>query len=86
MSATFDVQDRIESFGPASYEHNAMGQWTSKTISGQTTSYDYDELGNLMEVALPMKTVSYVVDSQGSRVACEVDGMITNRCRQHRLW
>jgi RHS repeat-associated protein len=56
-----------------------MGQRTSKTVGSDTTTYDYDELGNLVSVGLAAKTVSYVVDGFNRRVARKVDGTVTNR-------
>ena len=79
VTADYDVQDRIVSYGSTTFQHNAMGQRSSKTAGSDTTTYDYDELGNLMEVFLPTKTVSYVVDGLNRRVARKVDGTVTNR-------
>ncbi|HEV2755349.1 MAG TPA: hypothetical protein VG318_06185, partial [Actinomycetota bacterium] len=41
--------------------------------------YDYAELGNLVGVDLPDKTIDYVVDGFNRRVARKVDGAVTNR-------
>lgn len=79
VSATYDAQDRLTSYGDATYTYTPDGQLRTKTVESQTTTYAYDELGNLMEVVLPTKTVSYVVDGQRHRVTRKVDGTITNR-------
>lgn len=79
VSATFDAQDPIATLGSTTYAHKAMGQRTSKTVGSDVSTCDYDELGNLMEVVLPTKTMSYVVDGQARCVARKVDGAITNR-------
>ncbi|MDP9068427.1 MAG: hypothetical protein M3N53_08820 [Actinomycetota bacterium] len=79
VTGTYDAQDRLTSYGSTTYSHNAMGQRISKTIDSDVTTYDYDELGNLMKVVLPTKTLTYVVDGLGRRVAKTVDGTTTNR-------
>ena len=79
VAAEYDAQDRIVSYGDATFEHNAMGQRTSKSVAGDSTTYDYDDLGNLVGVDLPGKTVDYVVDGLNRRTARKLDGTITNR-------
>lgn len=79
VSAGYDAQDGLLSYGDATFEHDEMGQRASKTVGSDTTTYDYDELGNLIEVELPSKTIAYVVDGLGRRVARKVDGSVTNR-------
>ena len=56
-----------------------MRQRISKTAGSDTTTYDYDELGNLTGVDLPAKSIDYVVDGLNRRVARKVDGTVTNR-------
>jgi RHS repeat-associated protein len=82
VNPTYDVQDRLSTYGPASYAYTANGELTSKTVAGQTTSYIYDALGNLLHVgfasALPdgTTTVDYVVDGQNRRVGRKVNGTL----------
>ncbi|MDQ4126055.1 MAG: hypothetical protein M3134_10740 [Actinomycetota bacterium] len=79
VTAEYDGQDRIVSYGETTFEHDAMGQLTSKTVGSETTTYDYDELGNLVGIDLPGKTIDYVVDGFNRRVARKIDGATTNR-------
>lgn len=49
----------------------------SKTISGQTTQYSYDVLGNLKSVTLPNSTqIDYLVDGRNRRVGKKVGGAL----------
>ncbi|HJK91189.1 MAG TPA: RHS repeat-associated core domain-containing protein [Polyangiaceae bacterium LLY-WYZ-15_(1-7)] len=76
-SATYDVQDRIDSHGDLRFDQNDHGQRTERvdTVSGETTRYRYDELGNLERVQLPGgTTLTYAADAMGRRVARFVDG------------
>ncbi|HEX6131882.1 MAG TPA: RHS repeat-associated core domain-containing protein, partial [Actinomycetota bacterium] len=75
-TGTYDDQDRLVTYGTASYGFDANGRLASKTTPGGTTTYAYDPLGGLAEVALPGgDTVSYLTDGQGRRVAKRVNGM-----------
>jgi RHS repeat-associated protein len=71
---TYDNQDRLLSYGDATYTYGANGELATKTVAGQTTEYTYDALGSLIRVALPGKTLDYVVDANGHRVQKKVDG------------
>ena len=76
-SGTYDDQDRMRSFGSASYGYGAGGDLRSRTVAGQTTWYGYDGLGNLMQVALPDgRTIDYVVDGLDRRVGKKVNGTL----------
>ncbi|MEZ4287764.1 MAG: RHS repeat-associated core domain-containing protein [Polyangiales bacterium] len=76
---TYDSQDRLQSLGAVTYTHNDAGQRTSKTVSGATTAYSYDELGNLLKVTLPGgTTIEYAVDAQGRRVGRYENGAQTH--------
>jgi YD repeat-containing protein len=82
VNPTYDVQDRLSTYGTASYAFTANGELTSKTVGGQVTSYTYDALGNLLHVGLPAaladgtQTVDYVVDGQNRRVGKKVNGAL----------
>jgi YD repeat-containing protein len=45
--ATYDAQDRLLTYGGATYTYGANGELQSKTSGGQATSYTYDVFGNL---------------------------------------
>jgi RHS repeat-associated protein len=77
LSASYDAQDRVASYGTVTYVHTANGERSSKTESGLTTSYDYDELGNLMKATLPGgPVIDYVVDGRTRRIGKKVNGTL----------
>ena len=79
--ADIDAQDRLLRHGDIAFAYNARGQRVSRSEPGGpsgtlTTTYEYDEVGNLWRVVLPDDTVvSYRVDGVGRRVARFVDGV-----------
>ncbi len=84
-SYTYDAQDRLiekkirgthSEIHDSRYTYNANGELQSKTSSrGDTTKYRYDDLGNLLQVALPGgPQVDYVVDGRNRRVRKKVNG------------
>jgi len=80
-TASFDSEDRILRQGTITYEHDRAGQRTSQTdtISGQTTTLGYDDLGQLSEVTLPDATqITYDSDPLGRRVARRRNGQLTD--------
>ncbi len=77
VSATYDAQDRLLTYGAATYAYTANGELASQTVGAQTTSYQYDVLGNLVSVSLPSgKAISYVVDAENRRVGKMVNGTL----------
>lgn len=69
-TATYDVQDRLSTFGATSYAWNNNGSLKSTTVSSQTTNYTYDLAGNLRTYAPPSATAStYVIDGKNRRVS-----------------
>lgn len=79
VSATYDAQDRILTFGTQAYVHSPAGNLESRTDGTQSLALTYDELGNLTKViatdgASP-KTIEYVVNGIGRRVARKVNGV-----------
>jgi YD repeat-containing protein len=76
--ATYDEQDRLLSYQGVTYSHTANGERQSKTEGGATTTYEYDELGNLLKVTLPGDVIiDYVVDGQNRRIGKKVNGSLT---------
>ena len=68
-SMTYDAQDRMSAYGAATYTYGPSGDLRTKTAAGQTTTYSYDSLGNLMGVWLPDgRVIEYVVDGLNRRV------------------
>lgn len=84
LIASYDAQDRLLSYtsggqggGLAVYAYTQNGELQSKTESGATTTYDYDELGNLLKVTLPGDmTIDYLTDGRNRRVGKKVNGTL----------
>jgi RHS repeat-associated protein len=77
--ATYDSQDRLLRYGPYDYAYSARGQLSERveTASGNTWSYSYDNLGNLISVSRPDgKSIGYLVDGANRRVGKLVDGVL----------
>ncbi|MEW8000840.1 MAG: RHS repeat-associated core domain-containing protein [Candidatus Thiodiazotropha endolucinida] len=75
LVATYDEQDRLLTYGNATFSYTANGELIQKTENGVTTHYAYDELGNLMQVRLPGGiTIDYVIDGKNRRIGKKVNG------------
>jgi len=75
---TYDAQDRLLTYKGASYDYTANGELKSKTENGATTTYDYDELSNLLKVTLPGDvTIDYLIDGRNRRIGKKVNGALT---------
>ncbi|MEO8452826.1 MAG: hypothetical protein ABI647_23755, partial [Gemmatimonadota bacterium] len=79
-SATVDDQDRLLTYNEVLYGYTANGELRTKTDPHGTTTFDYDELGNLLKVVLPDgKTIEYVIDAQNRRIGRKADGVLVQR-------
>jgi len=77
IAAQYDVQDRMTTYGVATFAYDASGQLESKTDGSQVTTYEYDDLGSLMEVVLPNgDDIDYAVDGDGRRIAKKRNGAL----------
>ena len=77
VTATYDDQDRIVQYGTLVHSYGGAGDLASKSDGVQTTSYQYDQLGNLLTVALPGGTaISYVVDGKNRRIGKKINGAL----------
>jgi RHS repeat-associated protein len=77
LIATYDAQDRILTHGGNSYSHTAVGDLKTKVIGGATTTYDYDEYGNLLQVTLPGDiTIDYLIDGRNRRIGKKINGTL----------
>lgn len=77
-AGVYDSQDRLLSFGGASYVYGANGELRNKIVGQDTTRYRYDALGNLRSVALPDgSTLEYLTDALDRRVARILNGQTT---------
>lgn len=73
----YDEQDRLLTYGVASYDYTTNGELLSKTETGLTTNYSYDVIGNLTNVSLPGgMLIDYVIDGRNRRVGKKVDGVL----------
>jgi YD repeat-containing protein len=64
-------------YGAATYTYGPSGDLRTKTAGGQTTTYSYDSLGNLMGAWLPDgRVIEYVVDGLNRRVGKKVNGAL----------
>ncbi len=78
VSATYDAQDRLLTYGSAAYTYAANGELATKTLGSQTTTYQFDAMENLQAVTLPSgSALSYIVDAEGNRVGKKVNGVVT---------
>lgn len=76
----YDDQDRLLSYGAAQYTYAADGRLRTKVEGTESTTYTYDEVGNLISVFLPNgKRIEYTVDALNRRVGRRVDGAVTQR-------
>ena len=81
VSATYDAQDRIQTYGDLEFDFTKNGDLAAKTdtTSNETTTYDYDALGNLDSVELPSgDEISYLTDGLGRRVGRKINGQLTD--------
>ena len=66
-------------YGGFTYTYTANGELLTKaeTATAQTTTYDYDVLGNLMHVTRPDGTnIDYTIDGQNRRIGKRVNGTL----------
>ena len=79
VTAKYDAQDRIISFGAQTYEASPTGNLASSSDGTKTLSLTYDELGNLTNAIAKqgdttLKTIDYVIDGFGRRVGRKANG------------
>ena len=79
-SYSYGADHRLLQAGDTTYEYNADGFLTSKTVDGETTTYTYASTGELLAVGLPDgSTIAYKNDALGRRVAKYIDGVVTEK-------
>jgi RHS repeat-associated protein len=80
FGAVYDAQDRLLSYGDATYIFGPNGDLQQRTRASEAnaTHYTYDVLGNLVSVVLPDgKQIEYIIDAQNRRVGKKVNGILT---------
>jgi RHS repeat-associated protein len=76
-SGTYDAQDRLTSYGSASYTYTLNGELATKTTAAGTSTFSYDVLGNLRAVTLADGTaIEYVIDGRSRRLGKKVGGAL----------
>ncbi len=77
VTGTYDAQDRLLTYGDATYTYTANGELASQTTPAGTTTYRYDVMGNLLAVTLPDgTTIDYVIDGRNGRIGKKVNGVL----------
>ncbi|GEM_PF-1317850 len=77
VTGTYDAQDRMLTYGGATFAYNANGDLEARREGGKTTGYHYDEFGNLLAVDLPDgRRLEYLVDGENRRIGKRVDGSL----------
>jgi RHS repeat-associated protein len=82
VSATYDDQDRLLTYGTWTFTYAANGEMETKsnTATNETWLFQYDALGNLVSVGLPNgDLVEYLVDGIGRRAGKKVNGVLVKR-------
>ena len=77
---TYSEEDHLLTAGDIQYEYNDNGFLTNKTNGTNITNYVYSLRGELLSVNLPdERTIGYVHDPLGRRIAKRVDGVTTEK-------
>ena len=80
LAATYDERDRLLTFGPRQYAHDAIGRRISVTEGAAQTTYGYDGRHTLTRVASPDgRLIEYELDPEGSRLGKRVNGALVRR-------
>jgi RHS repeat-associated protein len=80
VNGSYDSQDRLLTYGGASYSYTRNGELSIKIVGTDTTRYTYDAFGNLVKVIMPNgDVIEYVIDGQNRRVGKKVNGNLKRR-------
>ncbi|QLI81205.1 hypothetical protein HZU75_06485 [Chitinibacter fontanus] len=78
IAASYDAQDRLKTFGTASYGFSANGELQSESTVAGNNTFSYDVYGNLKQVTLASGgQIDYLVDGQNRRIGKKVNGVLT---------
>jgi RHS repeat-associated protein len=79
-TGSHDAQDRLLTYGNASYNYTRNGDLLTKIVGIDTTRYSYDAFGNLVSVRLPEGAlIEYIIDGQNRRIGKKVNGTSVKR-------
>jgi YD repeat-containing protein len=77
LTASYDAQDRILSYGDFTFTHSHNGELLSKCQGSFCRSFVYDVFGNLRQVVMESgQVIEYLVDGRNRRVGKRVDGVL----------
>ncbi|CAK8718667.1 hypothetical protein GCAAIG_08125 [Candidatus Electronema halotolerans] len=77
---SYSEEDHLLSAGDVSYEFDKDGFLTKKTQGAEVTAYNYSSRGELLQVTLPDgKSIEYLHDPLGRRIAKKVNGTIVEK-------
>jgi RHS repeat-associated protein len=78
-AASYDDQDRLETYGGVDYTFDADGDLIARTEDGVQATYTYDAMGSLRQVVLPTGiTIEYTVDGRNRRIGESVNGVLVH--------
>jgi len=76
----YSDEDHLLSAGETSYQNDVDGFLTTKTDGSDVTNYTYSSRGELLSVNLPDgRTIEYIHDPLGRRIAKKVDGVFVEK-------
>jgi len=76
-SATYDAQDRVQTYAGDSCGWSLNGDLRTRTSGGQTTSFTYDVRGSLVSVTQPVgPPITYLNDAAGRRIGKQSGGTL----------
>lgn len=77
IEARYGAADQLLQAGEHSYRYDDSGRRVERTTASGSARYSYDPSGQLLRVTLPDgRSVEYVVDGIGNRVAKRIDGVL----------
>jgi RHS repeat-associated protein len=80
VTATYDAQDRLSTYGDATYIFGPNGDLQQRKRAGEanSTHYVYDAAGNLVAAMLSDGTqIEYIIDAQNRRIGKKANGTLT---------
>ncbi len=79
-SLTYNAEDQLLSVGAAAYQYDTDGFLSKKTDGAAITTYNYSSAGELLSASLPDgRTLEYVYDPQGRRIAKKINGVLVEK-------
>ncbi|MFH1674773.1 MAG: RHS repeat-associated core domain-containing protein [Pseudomonadota bacterium] len=79
-TSTYDIEDHLLTVGADTYLYDADGFLVARYTAEGTTTYTYASTGELKQVVLADgKTIEYLHDPLGRRIAKKVNGVVTEK-------